>query len=269
MSFLASGRRHKAARPLMLLLSLCLVGAVYAALAPATTSSADDAANEQLVATGKQLFAVSCASCHGLNGEGLAQQGAPALTNVGAAAVDFQVRTRRMPMANPLTQAVPGSKTIFTDDEIAALAAFVASLGDGPAIPDESQYDPSSIDAAGVARGGDLFRTNCSACHNFKGVGGALPNGVVAPPIQNTDAAQIWEAMRTGPGQMPVFASGAVPDQDAQRMIAYIQQVNATPSAGFTLGGLGPVSEGFWAWVVGIGGLVLFAIWIATRGARA
>jgi len=269
MRFLTSGRRHKAARPLLLLLSLFLVGAVYAAVSPATNSSAEGVADAQLVAAGKNLFAVNCASCHGLNAEGLVQQGAPNLTNVGAAAVDFQVRTRRMPMANPLTQAVPGSKTIFTDDEIKALAAYVASLGNGPAIPDQNQYDPSSVSAEGAARGGDLFRTNCSACHNFKGAGGALPNGLVAPSIEKTPPQQVWEALRTGPGQMPVFAAGAIPDQDVQKVIAYIKQVNAAPSAGLSLGGLGPVAEGFWAWVAGIGSLVLFAIWIATRGARA
>lgn len=268
MRFLASGRRHKAARPLLLLVGLCLVGAFYAAFAPATNSSAEGVADAQLVARGKQLFATNCASCHGLNAEGLAQQGAPNLTNVGAAAVDFQVRSGRMPMANPLVQA-PRKENTFTEDEIAALAAYVASLGEGPAIPDESQYDPSGIDAAGVARGGDLFRTNCSACHNFKGAGGALPNGVLAPSLENSTGKDMWEAMRTGPGQMPVFASGAVPDEDVQKMVAYLQQVNETPSAGLTLGGLGPVSEGFWGWVVGIGGLVLFAIWIATRSARA
>lgn len=273
MSFLTSGRReslrrHRAARPLLLVLSLCLVGAVYAALAPAPSSTADDATNEQLVATGKQLFAVNCASCHGLNGEGLAQQGAPALTNVGAAAVDFQVRTGRMPMTNPLAQA-PRKENTFTDDEIAAMAAFVASLGDGPAVPDENQYDPSGVSAEGVARGGELFRTNCSACHNFKGSGGAMPNGVVAPSLQNAEAKELWEAMRTGPGQMPVFGPGSIPDENVKEMIAYVEQVNQTPSAGLTLGGLGPVSEGFWAWVIGIGSLVLFAVWIATRGARA
>lgn len=261
-------RRHKAARPLLLVLSLFLIGAVYAAVAPATSSSAEGAPNEQLIAQGKDLFAVNCASCHGLNGEGLAQQGAPALTNVGAAAVDFQVRTGRMPMANPYTQA-QGKTNTFTDDEINALATYVGSLGTGPSVPSEDQYSPDGLSAEDVARGGDLFRTNCSACHNFKGAGGALPNGYVAPSIENTDAAQIWEAMRTGPGQMPVFATGAIPDKDVRSMIAYVEQVNATPSAGLTLGGLGPVSEGFWAWIVGIGGLVIAAVWIASRGARA
>ena len=68
---------------------------------------------------------------------------------------------------------------------------------------------------------------------------------------------------------MPVFASGAIPDENAKEMIAYLERVNETPSAGLTFGGLGPVAEGFWAWIAGIGSLVLFAIWITTRGARA
>ena len=263
-----SWRRHRAARPVLLLLSLCLVGAVYAGFAPATVSSAEGAPDEQVLAQGRNLFAVNCASCHGLDAEGLAQEGAPNLTNVGAAAVDFQVRTGRMPMANPLVQA-PRKENTFTEDEIAALAAWVGSLGDGPAIPTEDQYNPSGLTAEDIARGGELFRTNCSACHNFQGAGGALPEGRVAPSLQGADPLELYEAMRTGPGQMPVFAAGAVPDEDVKAMISYVEQVNAVPSGGLTLGGLGPVSEGFWAWIVGIGSLALFAVWIATRGARA
>ncbi|MCA0297078.1 MAG: cytochrome c [Actinobacteria bacterium] len=261
-------RRHRAARPVLLLLSLFLVGATYAAVSPATESVADGAADAQLIAQGKALFSQNCASCHGLGGEGLAQQGAPALTNVGAAAVDFQVSTGRMPMANPLVQA-PAKENTFTEDEIAALAAYVASLGQGPAIPTEDQYNPAGMSPEDVSRGGELFRTNCSACHNFKGAGGALPNGAVAPSLQNATPKQILEALRTGPGQMPIFAEGALPDENAKQVIAYIEQVNAVPAAGLSLGGLGPVAEGFWAWVAGIGSLVLFAVWIASRGARA
>ncbi len=37
---------------------------------------------------------------------------------------------------------------------------------------------------------------------------------------------------------------------------------------GFGLGGMGPVSEGLFAWVVGIGALVGFATWIAAHTAR-
>lgn len=273
MSFKASAgrsarRRRRAARPVMLILSLLLMGSIYAALTPPTTSSAEGATNEQLVARGADLFAQNCASCHGLDAEGLAQQGIPGLQNVGAAAVDFQVRTGRMPMGNPYVQA-QGKTNTFTDDEIAAMAAYVGSLGTGPAVPVPEQYDPSGLSAEAVARGGDLFRTNCSACHNFRGEGGALPDGRVAPNLTKTQPAQIWEAMRTGPGEMPVFAAGAIPDEDLREMIAYLEDVNRTPSAGLTLGGLGPVSEGFWAWVLGIGSLVIAAVWIASRGARA
>lgn len=268
MRFLTSRRRHRAARPLLLLVALFLVGSLYAAVAPATQVAADDTTLDQQVAMGKGLFAVSCASCHGLNGEGFADQGAPSLVGVGAAAVDFQVRTGRMPMANPLVQA-PRKENTYTDAEIAALAAYVASLGAGPAIPEEWQYTPEGVTEEDIARGGELFRTNCSACHNFQGSGGALPNGKVAPSLEGVEPIEIWEAMRTGPGEMPVFAAGAIPDADARAMIAYLEEVHAQPSGGLTLGGLGPVSEGFWGWVVGIGGLVVFAVWIATRGARA
>ncbi len=268
MRFLTSTRRHRAAKPLLLVLALFAIGSLYSAVAPATPSAADGATADQQIVMGKGLFAQSCASCHGLNGEGLAAQNIPSLVGVGAAAVDFQVRTGRMPMANPLVQA-PRKENTFTDDEIAALAAFVASLGSGPSVPEEWQYSPEGLTAEEIARGGQLFRTNCSACHNFQGSGGALPSGKVAPSLIGVEPREIWEAMRTGPGEMPVFAPGAVPDSDARSIIGYLEEVHAQPSAGMTLGGLGPVSEGFWGWIVGIGGLVLFAVWIATRGARA
>ena len=268
MRFLTSRRRHRAAKPLLLVLALFVLGSLYAAVAPATTSAADDTTLDQQVAMGKGLFAQSCASCHGLNGEGLAAQNIPSLVGVGAAAVDFQVRTGRMPMANPLIQA-PRKENTYTEAEIAALAAYVASLGTGPAVPEEWQYSPVGLSEEDIARGGELFRTNCSACHNFQGSGGALPNGKAAPSLIGVAPIEIWEAMRTGPGQMPVFAPGAIPDSDAKAMVGYLEEVHAQPSAGLTLGGLGPVSEGFWGWVVGIGGLVLFAVWIATKGARA
>ena len=261
----SSRRHHKGARLLLVACALLITGGLYAVVSPATSVAAPTP--EETVARGQELFAVSCASCHGLNGEGLAAEGVPSLVGVGAASVDFQMRTGRMPMANLLVQAPPKQNT-FTPEEIASIALYVATLGDGPAIPDPGQYDPSGLDAEAIAIGGDLFRTNCSACHNFQGSGGALPNGRVAPPLINANPIDVHEAMRTGPGQMPVFAEGAIPDKDVRAMIAYLDQVHAQPSAGLTLGGLGPVSEGFWAWVAGIGGLVLFAMWITKKAAR-
>ena len=265
MRFLSSKRRHRAARPLLLTLALLLLGALYSALTLPTQVAADTGTSAQ-VAEGKALFQVTCSSCHGLNGEGASQ--GPSLVGVGAAAVDFQVSTGRMPMAKPGQQA-PRKENTYTAEEIAALAAYVQSLGPGPAIPDSSAYDYSRLSDEDLAVGGELFRTNCSACHQAAGSGGALPNGKYAPALTGVEPLHIWEAMRTGPQQMPVFGEGAIPDEDVAKIIGYLKSLEEQPNGGLTLGGLGPVTEGLAGWIVGIGGLCLLAVWITTHGARA
>jgi ubiquinol-cytochrome c reductase cytochrome c subunit len=75
--------------------------------------------------------------------------------------------------------------------------------------------------------------------------------------------------MLTGPQQMPVFSDGVLSPQDKKDIIAYLKKNEATPSyGGFTLGSLGPVSEGMFAWLLGIGGLVGVGIWITSSTAR-
>lgn len=267
MRFLSSRRKHPAAKPLVLLLALFLVGAVYSVVSPAQKSAADSNTNPQVV-QGKALYDVTCSSCHGLNGEGGSQ--APSLIGVGAAAVDFQMGTGRMPMAKPAAQAPRNNHVTYTPAEIAAIGAYIASLGDGPAVPQESQYTASGLTDEQIARGGELFRTNCSACHNFEGKGGALPSGAYAPNLTQVSSKHIYEALRTGPQQMPVFSKGGLPDQDVKEIIGYLSSVNSQPdNGGLALGGIGPVAEGFWGWIVGIGSLVLVAMWLAKKGARA
>ena len=151
-----------------------------------------------------------------------------------------------------------------------AVAAFVASLAPGPDIPEYDQYSGEGLTEEELARGGELFRTNCSACHNFEGTGGALPGGKYAPTLKGVSNKHIYEALRIGPQQMPVFSKGALSDEDVNEIIGYLNELHAQPSqGGFALGGIGPVAEGFFAWVIGIGALTLFAVWIAARGARA
>jgi quinol---cytochrome-c reductase cytochrome c subunit len=268
--FLSSRRRHPAARALLLVLALFVVGALYAGFAPAKQVSADTA-NSQQVAEGKALFAVGCSSCHGLNGEGQ-QSGeiqGPSLAGVGAAAVEFQVGTGRMPLARPEEQA-PVKPNRYTPEEVAALEAYVATLGPGPDVPDPSEYDPSGVSEEDIARGGELFRTNCSACHNFEGAGGALPDGKYAPSLFGVSNLHIYEAMLTGPQQMPVFSDGVVRPEDKRAIIAYLNTLHDRPSdGGFSLGGLGPVSEGLWSFIVGLGSLMAIAVWIAAKGTKA
>ena len=265
MRFLTSKRRHRAAKPALLALALVAMGAMYASISPVAQVGADTG-NSQQVAEGKALFQVACSSCHGLNGEGGSQ--GPSLIGVGAASADFQVSTGRMPMAHPGAQA-PRKTNTYTEAEIAALAAYVGSLGPGPAIPNQDQYDPAGLTEDTIARGGELFRTNCSACHNFEGAGGALPNGKYAPSLQGVSGKHIWEAMRIGPQQMPVFGPGVMTDEDVRAIVGYLDELHSVPNGGLNFGGIGPVAEGFFAWVIGIGACVLFAIWIAAKGARA
>src|SRR3954447_2936094 len=104
---LSRHRRRPAAGLLLLMLGLVLSGTLYAAFAPSST--ADSArSDEQLVEQGRKLFLVGCAFCHGQNGEGVSTQDGnqrgPSIAGVGAAAVDFQVGTGRMPAVQPGAQ---------------------------------------------------------------------------------------------------------------------------------------------------------------------
>ncbi|MCW2846842.1 MAG: Cytochrome bc1 complex cytochrome c subunit [Marmoricola sp.] len=267
---LSAGRRSRIAAPLVLLLGLLVTGGMYAALSPATAQT--KTADEDTVAKGRALFLVGCASCHGKNAEGIQTvkggQYGPTLVGVGAAAVDFQVGTGRMPMAQPSTQALRKAP-VYDAGEIEALAAFVSSLGPGPNVPESSQYDVKQSSNEDIVRGGEFFRTNCTACHNFAGSGGALPRGRFAPKLTGVSAKHMYEAMLTGPQQMPVFSDQVLSPTDKRQIISYLKKNEETPAyGGFSLGSVGPVSEGLVAWLVGLGSLVGAAIWIAANSAR-
>jgi len=263
---LSARRRHPLAALVVLLFALAVTGGLYAAFAPADKAQADDTAQSLAIKEGKKLYAVGCASCHGSGGQGTTD--GPSLVGVGAAAVDFQVGTGRMPAQQPGAQ-VPRKKPIYNDAQREQLAAYVASLGPGPSVPDKSQY---SSDGANIGKGGELFRTNCAQCHNFTGKGGALTNGKFAPTLEGVDPKHIYEAMETGPQNMPSFGDGSLSKQNKKDIIAYLGAVNGDESespGGLDLGGLGPVSEGLFGYIFGLGALVAVAIWVAARTTKA
>ena len=165
-------RRHKAAGPFLLLLALLAIGATFSVASATTEIETTSADRSVQIEEGRQIFLKGCSSCHGLNAEGA--QIAPALIGVGAASVDFQVGTGRMPMADMSTQAMR-KDPIYNAEETAALAAYVASLAPGPTIPSESSLNYERDGS--TAEGGELFRNNCAMCHNFAGQGGALTQG--------------------------------------------------------------------------------------------
>ncbi|MEV7672467.1 cytochrome bc1 complex diheme cytochrome c subunit [Streptomyces sp. NPDC000963] len=266
MKKLSARRRHPLAAVVVLLLALAATGGLYAAFAPAGTAKADETAQSLAIEEGKKLYSVGCASCHGTGGQGTSD--GPSLVGVGSAAVDFQVGTGRMPAQQPGAQ-VPKKKNIYSQAEIDQLAAYVASLGAGPITPTGKQYDPAGADAA---RGGELFRTNCAQCHNFTGEGGALTHGKYAPSLEGVSPKHLYEAMQTGPQNMPSFPDTTMPEKEKKDIIAYVQAVNsekADSPGGLSLGGLGPVSEGLFGWIFGLGTLIAVAIWVAAHTAKA
>jgi ubiquinol-cytochrome c reductase cytochrome c subunit len=262
---ISARRRHRLAPVVVLLLTMFALGAIYAAFAPKSNAQVQASTSAE-IEEGKRLFAIGCASCHGLGGEGQIRDDGtvlgPSLIGVGAAAVHFQVKTGRMPMAAPSAQA-PEKKPAYTDEEIEKLAAYVASLGPGPAIPDEEMLDISEGD---VGRGGELFRVNCSACHNTTGQGGALSYGKYAPSIAGLSPQIIYEAMVTGPQSMPVFNDDTLSPEEKRDVMAFLDSVSNEPNpGGLGIGRGGPVPEGLWGWLIGIGGLIGVAVWLGTK----
>ncbi|MFR9676728.1 c-type cytochrome [Streptomyces sp. TR06-5] len=267
MKKLSARRRHPLAALVVLLFALAATGGLYAAFAPADEAKADTKSGQSLaIKEGKKLYLVGCSSCHGKGGQGTSD--GPSLVGVGAAAVDFQVGTGRMPAQQPGPQA-PKKPKRYSDAEIQQLGAYIASLGPGPSVPTEGQYDPEGAD---TARGGELFRTNCAQCHNFTGEGGALSRGKFAPDLGDVSEKHIYEAMQTGPQAMPAFPDTVVPSSDKRDIVAYLKTVNsdeAESPGGYKLGGFGPVSEGLFAWVFGLGAMIALAVWVAARTAKA
>ncbi|WP_182111338.1 MULTISPECIES: c-type cytochrome [unclassified Actinotalea] len=257
MKAIAARRNHRFAPVILLLLALLATGGLYAALAPSAVSAT--APSESDVEAGKALFQANCATCHGPSAEG--RDGVPSLIGVGAASVDFQVSTGRMPMQQNGPQA-PAKPPQFDQEQIQQLAAYVASLGPGPAIPAKDQVDPAGGDAA---NGMALFRTNCAMCHGSIGKGGALSEGKYAPSLSGSTPTQIYEAMLTGPQSMPVFNDANLSPDDKQDIIAFLEEQKAGAPGGTDLGSVGPVVEGLWVWVAGLGLLIACSVWIGAK----
>jgi ubiquinol-cytochrome c reductase cytochrome c subunit len=253
-----AGRRHPLASIALITIGLLSTGGVYALFtSSATAESSASSANQ--IEEGQKLFAANCATCHGLSLEGTSE--GPTLIGVGAASVDFQVGTGRMPAAATGPQAEE-KPVQFTDEQVAALAAYVASVSPGPAIP-SAKYTSGSGDAAA---GAELFRINCAMCHNVAGAGGALTEGKFAPALAGVSGQHAYEAMVTGPQNMPVFSDLNLSPQDKANIIAYLTFLDENPSpGGIDLGNLGPVSEGLFIWIFGLGAIIGLAVWLTAR----
>ena len=222
-----------------------------------------------LVELGYQLYAGNCSSCHGSKGEGVPKLGAvegagdvpgagPSLRSVSALSADFYLRTGYMPLDDPGHQP-HRSRVLFSNHEIEAMVAYVASLGNGPPVPKPHP------ERGNVAEGLHLFTSHCAGCHQVVARGGYVTGGV-APPLSNSTDVQIAEAVRVGPYLMPTFSPHAISDRQLDSIIAYVAYAkHPDDRGGWSIGRLGPVPEGLVTWWIAIVALVASCLVLAGR----
>lgn len=225
--------------------ALLLIGLLWSAGAGAVHAVAGQPAVDE----GRRLFENACSTCHGVDGRGTDL--GPSVVGSGAAGADFMLSTGRMPLDDPRHQPVR-KPPAFDPDEIAQIAEFVASLGPGPQIPEVD------LDRGDLVRGQQLYSENCAACHSSGGFGGAVGAGLEAPQLHRATPVELVEAMRIGPGAMPVFPEQTLSEEEADSIARYLVHLrNAPDPGGLGMGRIGPIAEGAVAWIVGVGLLVM------------
>lgn len=215
------------------------------------------AQDPELVQRGAELFGSHCALCHGERGRGLpveGPRGGPSLEGVGAASVDFMLRTGRMPMQNAQDRMQRGPQQV-SDEDRRALIAYIEQLapGEGPDIPDTETWQEADL-----ARGLEVFTSNCAACHGPTGQGVAVGQRDISSSLHVTEPVEIATAVRSGPGVMPRFTSETLSEDELLAVTAWVMDLRdrETPG-GWSFGRSGTVAEGFLAIAIGLGLLAI------------
>jgi ubiquinol-cytochrome c reductase cytochrome c subunit len=189
---------------------------------------------------GAALYAAHCASCHAPQKWGTGD--GPSLRGVGTASLDFYLMTGRMPAAVPWIEIAhrderSGQGLSLVD--IRALETYLApTVAGGPPIP-------PVVANGDLVRGRTLFSQNCQQCHGLAGEGGDLGALDWAPSLDRTSIAQVAEAVRVGPGQMPIFGEQQLSANDLDDVASYVMHLqNARQPTFPPFGSTGPVPEG-------------------------
>ena len=217
---------------------------------PASTyTSVPGAPPADRVKEGGELYAVHCLSCHGATLHGTPM--APGLTSSGAADVDFQLSTGRMPLEVPGTEPMRGPPS-YPRPQIDALIAYIVSHGGvGPPVPVLRHNGD-------LTRGRVLYEENCQQCHGATGDGAVAGFGWLAPSLKAAIPIQVAEAVRVGPGIMPRFGANDMPDRDLDALVGYVEELHHPDDrGGYSLASAGPVGEGLVGWVTGVGGTII------------
>jgi ubiquinol-cytochrome c reductase cytochrome c subunit len=183
---------------------------------------------------------------------------APPLRGVGALSADFYLSTGYMPLQHVGLQP-RRSRLVLTPSQIKALVAYVASLGQGPPIPTPHP------ERGNLSEGMKSFTDHCAGCHQVVAQGGYV-TGAVPPPLEDATATQIAEAVRIGLYVMPSFSKRAIPDDELDSIIRYVEYTKHPDNrGGWAIGNVGPVPEGLVAWLIGMSILIAVCVVIGER----
>lgn len=204
------------------------------------------APTKQLVDHGRSIYEVHCSTCHGADLGG--SENGPPLRGVGAAAVDFMLRTGRMPAEAPGVEQL-SAPHLLTKDEIDAIVAFTVANGAGnePPVPTVHLNDH-------VASGRKIFDSECEPCHGAAAEGAIIGFGWIAPPLYPADPVTVAEAVRYGPGEMPHYNEHQISDGQLNDLVSYVMTLKRPADiGGYALAHEGPSGEGWIAWFFGLG----------------
>ena len=214
--------------------SLAAVAVVLAVTAVLLATASADGRRRRPRATrprsaqGQALYFTGCVSCHGADGKGVVtadgEVRGPSLVSAGRGrrvlpAVD---RPHAAGRSRRRSRFGSGRRTTTTRSRRWSRTSDRSATA--------RSCPPSTSTEADVAAGGELFRANCAPCHSASGAGGALSYGNAAPPLSQAQPLQVGAAVRSGPGQMPVFGPDVIDDKQLND-VAALRPVPA-PSAG-------------------------------------
>ncbi|MBT8192661.1 MAG: c-type cytochrome [Acidimicrobiia bacterium] len=152
-------------------------------LSVTTTTTPGATTTTTIARSGRDVYAASCALCHGaeggdLRGHSLGLSDIVAISTNGSG-------------------TMPGYAASLSGEEIANVSAYVASLGANAGVT-------TTTTAPGtVLFGSTLYMQNCSGCHGLHGEGG--PGGPVA--ATGLSRAAVIAVTRDGTSGMPAYAS--------------------------------------------------------------
>ena len=224
---------------------------------------------ETVRADGKTLYSRDCAWCHGAGALGT-ERGPDLVSGTnGPALTDFVLSTGRMPLDDPQERSVHREPS-YDAREIAAIVDYVQTFN--PPGPDIPEVD---TEIGATPEGLELYLENCAACHAATGIGAAItsgrsrdpfPTSIIAPTLAESTRLEVAEAVRTGPGTMPVFGTGLLSDEELDEIVGYVDYLQEPEDrGGAPVGRIGPVAEGAVGWLIGVVALILLIRWMGTR----